>query len=171
MKPIPITALLPLTLCAWACQAPHGERPYATDQMWVGEALRQAQIQQAIVEQQAVQPYHFEAESAELNELGQLELGILAARYRSIPGTLNVRRGRAAEALYRARVASVVDFLSRAGIDPGVVAITDGWPGGDGMPSERVNEILTAPRETWGATPGEAGSATSAGSMQAGGGE
>ena len=57
--------------------------------------------------------------------------------------TLNIRRGDASEALYDARVRSVVRFLEEGGVDSGLISITDGLVGGDGMPSMRVLNLLS----------------------------
>src|SRR5207249_16097 len=86
--------------------------------------------------------YHFENGSAELNELGERDLGVLADHFKSAPGDLNVHRGDAAQALYESRVKKVLERLASAGVKGGQVSVKDGLPGGDGISSERVIVIL-----------------------------
>jgi len=98
-------------------------------------------IRRAVIEQHTLYPYHFVANAAQLNDLGRHDLAVLAEHYQEHPGPLNVRRGETPEGLYDARVAAVRNALADAGvhakIDP-----ADALPGGRGMASEKVIQIL-----------------------------
>jgi len=104
-------------------------------------------IDNAIIAQHTLYPYHFIRDGSALNELGEKELAVLATHYRDQSGELNVHRGPAGEELYRARVARVVENLLKAGVGGDNVRIQDGFPGGEGMPSEKVIQI-TAKRNS-----------------------
>jgi len=112
------------------------------ENMWVGEAFRNASLKNAIVAQHTLYPYHFVTGSAVLNDLGERDLDVLSVHFTEASGDLNVRRGQAAQALYEARVKAVLDHLAAAGVPTNSVAIKDGLPGGDGISSERVIVIL-----------------------------
>lgn len=109
---------------------------------WSGDAVRNASLNNAIIAQHTLYPFHFVSGSAELNSLGQRDLNVLANHLVKSPGDVNVRRGDAPQALYEARVKAVLERLAAAGVQGGSVAVKDGLPGGDGMPSERVIVIL-----------------------------
>ncbi len=51
------------------------------------------QVENAIVTQHTLYPYHFVTDGAGLNDLGQRDLMVLARHYKEQPGALNVRRG------------------------------------------------------------------------------
>lgn len=99
-------------------------------------------VDNAVVAQHTLYPYHFVANGEELNELGQRDLSVLARHFAKHEGTLNVRRGETAPELYEARLTHVIEELKKAGVDTGRMVIADGMPGGDGMASERVVNIL-----------------------------
>ena len=99
-------------------------------------------VENAIISQHTLFPYHFVKNGAELNELGQKDFGVLAKHFAEHPGHLNIRRENGSAELYRARIGFVLDSLKEAGIMPERINISDGMPGGDGMPSERVLVIL-----------------------------
>jgi hypothetical protein len=109
---------------------------------WLVESFRDIAIEEAIVRQHTIYPYHFENNSDELNELGDRDLEILATHYREHPGKLNVRKGTVSEDLYKMRIDTVVNTLLSSGIEMERVDIGDRLPGGDGMPSEKVVAIL-----------------------------
>jgi hypothetical protein len=102
-----------------------------------------------IIRQHTIYPYHFVAESATLNELGQRDVAILASHYASLsvdhgmpPGALSVRRGDASPGLYDARVRAVTAELARGGVPNDRVRIADAVPGGDGMLPSRIKVVL-----------------------------
>jgi hypothetical protein len=102
-----------------------------------------AAIDNAILAQHTLFPYHFVNDGAALNELGRRDLGVMAAHYKEHPGTLNVHRGDASAALYADRLAEVRKVLIKAGVKEKRITIADGLPGGEGMASEQVLKILT----------------------------
>jgi len=104
-------------------------------------------LQNAIISQHTLFPYHFVKNSAELNELGRRDFGVLVKHFTKNPGSLNIRRGDSPIDLYQARINLVLDGLKQAGIDTGQIHISDGMPGGSGMPSERVITILEESEE------------------------
>lgn len=101
-------------------------------------------MQNAIITQHTLYPYHFVKNGAELNELGRRDLAILAGHFKENPGQLNVRYDGLAMDIYTARVNLVLDGLKKAGVDAKRINISDGMPGGSGMTSERMLKILAA---------------------------
>ena len=97
-----------------------------------------AAVDHAIIRQHTLYPFHFVTDGAQLNELGRREVDVLAGHFKDFPGALNVRRGKADNALYEARSRTVVDALAKAGVDVERMMVSDGLPGGDGVVSERV---------------------------------
>ena len=137
MKTAALSAVL-LGLLA-ACEAP----VYPAN--GTGDLLLAASLQRAIVVQSTLFPYHFVTGSAELNELGQRDLAVLAHHFQAHAGALSVRRGDATPELEDARIKAVLTALAAAGVGKDKVAVHDGLPGGDGLASARVIEILKAP--------------------------
>jgi hypothetical protein len=136
--------LLPFLLAALgACHsAPANDDAAKHEGPYAGEEIQNASLNNAIVAQHTLYPYHFEAGSAELNELGVRDLDVLVAHFLKSAGDLNVRRGGAAQGLYEARLRTVLEKLAAAGVQSRSVAVKDGLPGGEGISSERVLEIL-----------------------------
>ena len=99
-------------------------------------------VQNAIVSQHTLFPYHFETNGAELNELGQRDLAALTSHFIKYPGQLNIRRHNTTAALYEARVNLIHERLQEAGIDMERIRISDNMPGGSGMTSERILVIM-----------------------------
>jgi hypothetical protein len=99
-------------------------------------------IQNAIVSQHTLFPYHFVNNGAELNELGQRDLAALTSHFINHPGHLNIRRHNTTADLYDARVNMVRERLQQAGIANERISISDDMPGGSGVTSERVLVIL-----------------------------
>jgi len=64
------------------------------------------------------------------------------AEMQDFPVNLNVKRGNASEELYDARLKAVRSFLEAQGVDTKRIAFTDGFPGGDGMPSKQAVVFL-----------------------------
>ncbi len=110
-------------------------------------------VDHAIIRQHTLSPFHCVTEGARLNELGRREVDVLAGHFKDFPGALNVRRGKADNALYEARARTVVDALAEAGVDVERMMVSDGLPGGDGVVSERVLIIQERTAEaTYGTT-------------------
>lgn len=101
-------------------------------------------MQNAIITQHTLYPYHFVKNGTELNELGQRDLSVLAGHFRENPGQLNVRNDGLPVDIYTARVNLILDGLKKQGVDEKRISISDGMPGGSGMTSERVLKILAA---------------------------
>jgi hypothetical protein len=100
-------------------------------------------IQNAIVSQHTLFPYHFITNGAELNELGLRDLAALTSHFIKYPGHLNIRRGKITADLYEARINMVYEKLLEAGIDKKRISISDAMPGGSGITSERMLIILS----------------------------
>jgi hypothetical protein len=99
-------------------------------------------IQNAIVSQHTLFPYHFVTNGAELNELGRRDLAALTSHFIKYPGRLNIRRHNTNAELYEARINMVRERLMEAGIEMNRINISDDMPGGSGITSERVLVIL-----------------------------
>ncbi len=98
--------------------------------------------QNAIISEHTLFPYHFVENGAELSELGQRDLAILASHFVKHAGHLNIRQHNTPADLYEARVKLVREKLQEEGIDMERMSISDGMPGGSGMASERILVIL-----------------------------
>ena len=99
-------------------------------------------MQNAIISQHTLFPYHFVKNGSELNELGQRDLAVLTKHFMQYAGNLNVRRHNTPAELYEARVNVVRERMRKAGIDIERISISDDMPGGSGMASERILIIL-----------------------------
>lgn len=117
-------------------------------------ALNNLGVENAIVAQHTLYPYHFVSDAEELNELGRRDLLVLAGHFRRHEGILNVRRGETPPELYEARLTHTIDELRKAGVDTDRMGIADGMPGGAGMPSTRVINIMERSFEPGSSTPG-----------------
>jgi hypothetical protein len=107
------------------------------------KTLNNIGVENAIITQHTLYPYHFVVDGDKLNELGQRDFAVLAGHFAEYPGLLNIRQGDGTSAeLYKARVAYVTSKLKEAGVEPGRVSVSDGMPGGPGMRSEKVVTIL-----------------------------
>ena len=95
-----------------------------------------------VLAERTLYPYHFYHDTSELTALGKRTLSILASYYENHPGTLNIRQGEAPDSLYEARIAMARSYLEEWGIAIGEIDVTDDYPSGAGMPSERVFEML-----------------------------
>lgn len=128
-----------------SCASSSGGLAPPDNQMWVGDAIRRASVERAIVAQRVVYPYHFVTGTAELNRLGERDLRVLARHFEEYGGDLAVRRGAASEELHGAREAAVREELLALGLTEDQFELRDRSPGGDGMPGTRVVEMWTAP--------------------------
>lgn len=109
---------------------------------WTVDQYHRDSQEAAIVSQHTLYPYHFVANSADLNELGERDLGVLADHYRDNPGRMNVRRAGTPPDIYKARLDTVTAMLSERGVDPERIRIADGPAGGEGISSARMLVIL-----------------------------
>ncbi|MHC4562275.1 MAG: hypothetical protein ACYS8X_05820 [Planctomycetota bacterium] len=110
---------------------------------WAVESANDQAIQNAIVRQSTLFPYHFVEDSAELNYLGTRDMASLIRHYQEHPGRLNMRQGYVSRKLYHSRIAFVKGALQSHGINAKRLRVTDLPAAGDGMPGELVIEILT----------------------------
>lgn len=113
------------------------EREHAVNS-WMVNTLKNNAVENAIISQRTLYPYHFVPDSPRLNELGRSDLGVLASHFRRAPGKLCLRRGDACDELYAARSKEVRGLLAVQGVDAEGIEISDGIAGGDGNPSDRV---------------------------------
>ena len=111
-------------------------------------ALNDTAMRNAIISQHTIFPYHFAENSDKLNELGGRDLSVLAGYFKNNPGPLNVRRNNTTEELYQARVNFVLNRLKEAGVETSRISVSDGMPGGDGMPSEKVLNIMESKNQS-----------------------
>ena len=96
-------------------------------------------IENAIITQHTLYPYHFIQNGEELNDLGFRDFGILAGHFLENPGAMNIRQDRSVtDELYERRIEYVNEMLVEAGVDNDRIEIEDGMPGGSGATSERV---------------------------------
>ena len=143
MKPGLMTATVLFCILAIGCQENVQKDP---DDRLINSQLMKSYndiaIQNAIVSQHTLFPYHFVTNGAELNELGQRDLAALTSHFIKHPGRLNIRRHDASAALYEARINMVRERLVEAGIGMERISISDSMPGGSGITSERLLIIL-----------------------------
>lgn len=143
MKRLMILSAIVLLALSAACRTlnPPLEERRAVN-AWMVSSLSDTAINRAIIVQHTLYPYHFDLDGETLNELGKHDLRVLAAHYEEHPGQLNVPRGDTTEALYTARIATVIKTLADAGVEKDRITLADALPGGDGMVSERLLNIL-----------------------------
>ena len=128
--------IIGLASLAWlaGCNAP----PAAPEDEWLVKSIDDDMVDNAILTQHSLYPYHFLPDSPCLNDLGSRDLSLLVSHFKSCSGNLNVNRGDASEELYNARLKTVAQRLSLAGVDSSRVKIGEGLPGGDGITTDRV---------------------------------
>ena len=99
-------------------------------------------LENAIISQHTLYPYHFVQNGAGLNELGKHDLAVLLRHYIKEPGSLNIRKADTPLELYTQRVEMVYQELEKAGLETDKIPISDDMPGGSGMASETIILIL-----------------------------
>ncbi len=104
--------------------------------------MQSQQTAAGLCAQHAVLPYHFLANSDQLNDLGRQDLQAIARQFRQAPGPLTVRRGPEPARLYERRKTAVLAFLSEQGVKTASVSIDNDALDGDGMSSEQVRAAL-----------------------------
>ncbi len=155
------TAVLALAFLA-GCESPPGH-PHGKSLVndWLVQSYSEDAIRNAIIVQHTLYPYHFDRNGATLNELGRHDLSVLIEHFKRYPGRLNVRRGDEDRKLHSARVQALVKALKEGGVQTADVEFAEALPGGDGMASERVAEILIEqPSSGQQAAPSSGGSTT-----------
>ena len=146
MKTQVLTVLLLSAALLAGCQhhRGHGQplpAPGAAGDTWLVQERQTAFIDAGIIAQHTLYPYHFVADGAKLNELGQRDLAVLAAHFRANPGQLNVAQGDTDKGIYDQRLRTVSTALASAGVDSSRIRIADDLPGGPGVSSDRLLEI------------------------------
>lgn len=106
------------------------------------------QARAAVVSQRTIFDHQFVAGSASLTSLGARDVGFLADAMRTDGGTIAVRRGRADDGLYQARVATVRRALMARGIPGDRIALADGLSRGQGIESGEALLIREQLRKT-----------------------
>jgi hypothetical protein len=110
---------------------------------WTVQSMNNESVDNAILAQRTVYPYHFVAGTATLNSLGVRDLRVLAAHFRRYPGeVLNVRRADASDSLYQQRLKTVADALTAEGVTSVAAQLKDGMPGGDGVAARRAAHVV-----------------------------
>lgn len=112
------------------------------DQVMV-DVNRTQPIDQAVIVQHTLYPYHFFEGKDVLNDVGCRDLRLIADYYRESGVPLNVQRGGVSQELYDARVRSVAKFIADCGIADNRIQIVEGRPGGAGMASMWVVKIMS----------------------------
>ena len=144
MKLSMITTLVLFCILVVGCQEEQKDK-FADERLMNSKLINtysDIAIQNAIITEHTMYPYHFIKNATELNELGQRDLAVLIRHLAKYGGYLNIRRQDASEDLYKGRVDVVRESLQEAGVDMERINILDGMPGGSGMPSEKVLVIL-----------------------------
>jgi hypothetical protein len=100
-------------------------------------------LENAIIAQHTLYPYHFVYDGEKLNGLGERDFAVLVRHFREHAGVLNIRHGGVSAELYKARVVWIAEMLRKAGIASDRVRVSDGMPGGAGVSSERMLMILS----------------------------
>lgn len=151
-KTLITTCLVCGFLMLGGCQQKQTTQPNAIDQDQANRKLVDAYsdmaIQNAIITQHTLYPYHFVNNSADLNGVGRRDLAVLIQHFQQNPGQINLQRGSVEEPLYLARKQTVYKSLVDGGIPQDKIQIAEGMPGGDGMPSNSVIEILENAKES-----------------------
>ena len=153
MKETFVTISLVCGILICGC-SPQTEKPMqsAVDRDQVNRAILDTYsdlaIQNAIITQHTIYPYHFVNNSAELNVIGTRDLSVLIEHFLQNPGGIAVQKGVVDDILYQSRAQLVYEKLLEAGIPQDKINITDGMPGGDGMASGTVIEILEKTRKS-----------------------
>jgi hypothetical protein len=107
-------------------------------------AYNDTAMENAIIAQHTLYPYHFVNNGTQLNELGRRDLSILAKHFKDNPGELNVSRDDVSDVLYQERVTCVTKQLKQDGVDLSKLTISDGMPGGSRMAANDVLQIKEA---------------------------
>ena len=99
-------------------------------------------IQNAVIAQHTLYPYHFVNNSALLNNLGERDLAVLIQHFQENPGQIAVQQGKTDKLLYQSRAQTVYEKLLAGGVPDSKIKIVSEMPGGDGIQSNAVIEIL-----------------------------
>ncbi len=145
----PRLLILPLFVALGCAHEPETVDDTPALNRWMVETYQANAIENAILEDRTLYPYHFVSGSEQLNQLGSARLDVLGNHFirTGREHELNVRRGSTSDDLYHARRDAVVRRLGELGVEVSKVSLKDGLPGGDGAPSTDVRDTLTAQQE------------------------
>ena len=136
--------VITVSLFVIGCQEEQKRQP--ADERLMDKALittyNDVAIQNALIAEHTIYPYHFVQNATELNALGRRDLAVLIRHFAQYGGSLTIQRQDTSEDLYQARVDMVRQALQKEGIDMARITLSDSMPGGPGMPSEKVLDIL-----------------------------
>ena len=153
MRLLRVIALCLICCVAVGCKEEKVEYP-VVDKGLINRALiasySDMAMQNAIVAQRTLYPYHFKTALADLNDLGRRDLAVLAEHFGQSPWDLNIRRATESLEIYQARVEQAKQTLTEFGLDPVRISIADGLPGGRGMQTERMLTIKTTAEDASG---------------------
>ena len=140
MKLLSNAALTVLLVLAAGCQMPEKSVSQRNSEVdaWLIGSMQDMQIDNAVIREHTLYPYHFVINSADLNELGGRDLDVLAKHFKDNPGQINLWRGDVSGDLWQARSDTVLKHLAQAGVDMNRVRVEQGLPGGDGMTATEV---------------------------------
>ena len=148
MKTLAILTSCLFVLCACGCEGPvSGPERYRHMNTNIVGTYNDIALENAIIAQHTLYGYHFIDGSAELNQLGNRDLTVLANHSKRSPTELCIQRGTSDE-LYQERVNSVLDFLRKNSVDTNAITISSRLPGGDGVSAYRAIAILESDAET-----------------------
>jgi len=139
--------LAPVALTGCGSAPPAVDTP-GVSEMWVAPWIQEATANEAILREGTVYAYQFIVESAELNDAGRHAVAVLAEHYAVHGGTVRIQQSDAPDDLYAGRVATVLRSLGELGVAGGAVKVVDAPPRGDGVLSDRLVVIVTAPTGT-----------------------
>ena len=108
---------------------------------WAVEAPLAHSVDNAVITQRILYDYLFEAGGSRLTVVGRRDALTMARHYRGSDWELSVRPGSAGPELYAARVKVVRELMQRQGVADDELAITDGTPGGAGLPASDARRI------------------------------
>jgi hypothetical protein len=119
-KTMLIMMSLMCTVLLSSCQEQQAVEPDPIDRTEVNRKIvdtySDLAIQNAIIAQHTLYPYHFVPNGVDLNDLGQRDLSVLITHYKNNPGTITIQQGSADAILYQARAQMVFQKLQDAGI-------------------------------------------------------
>ena len=150
-----IGSFLAIVACATGCDAP--AKSVSKVDIQPVQSVLNRQVAEGLCAQHALMPYHFRANSADLNDLGRQDLESLAQEFLTAPGPLTVRHGAESSLLYGQRKATVLRFLSEYGVKTARVSINDDSLDGDGASSAQVRQALERMNTSTSAEPGAYG--------------
>lgn len=127
------------------------------------KSLFNMQVENAVITQHTLYPYHFVENSAELNTLGEKDFEILSEHFAAHPGKLNIKQGVVSDELYGSRVETIVEKLQDNGVDMEKTVIEDGFAGGTGITSTRA--IAAVEKSLSSSSTSNAGASTISGSI------